>query len=413
MLADLRPPKLVTDVAAEVHVAGGRALLVGGCVRDHVLRLPLKDWDIEVHGMEADALEPVLRRTGRVGMVGRAFQVFKVRRGELEIDVSLPRRDSKQGPGHRGILAVADPTLDITEAARRRDLTINAIMLDLHTGALIDPFGGLEDLRSGLLRPVDATTFLEDPLRALRAVQFAARFGFTATPALTELCRAASLDELPAERVQGEWFKLLLRGARLAPALTFAREAHITRRVFPGVQDELTADELDRALPARDPGLHEGRALALMLLVWLHRSPPAAVAEALDRLGVFTWLNYPLRDAILTALAAWDAPTATDAELRWLSTRAEPGLVLRARAAAGDLTADAAFDQARALGVLTEKPAPLVLGRDLIALGIKPGPAMGKALQALYAQQLDGAWFSREDALQAAQVEVARVTAPP
>src|SRR6185436_17112639 len=149
-------------------------------------------------------LKEALARVGRVDVVGEAFTVFKVsglEGAEGAVDVSLPRRDSKAGPGHRGIAVVGDPDLSVEDAARRRDFTINAMLFDPFAGALVDPFGGERDLAARRLRAVDPATFGEDPLRALRAVQLAARFELSVEPATARLCAQLPLGELPAERV--------------------------------------------------------------------------------------------------------------------------------------------------------------------------------------------------------------------
>ncbi|MDX1579118.1 MAG: hypothetical protein R3266_11560, partial [Gemmatimonadota bacterium] len=161
--------------------AGGRAWLVGGCVRDALLGEAVTDFDVEVYRIPEDDLEVLLSALGPVNAVGKSFGVFKLGADE-DIDVSLPRRDSNAGPGHRGIHVEGDPWMTPREAARRRDLTVNAILMDPRTGELLDPWNGRADLDACLLRPVDRHTFLEDPLRALRAVQFAARLIFDPAP---------------------------------------------------------------------------------------------------------------------------------------------------------------------------------------------------------------------------------------
>ena len=233
-------PPVVAALAQRLEEVGGRAFLVGGGVRDHLMGRAIHDWDVEVFGVDVETLRRELQRLGKVSLVGRSFGVFKLRpRGwdGDEIDVSVPRRDSKVGPGHRGIAVEGDPSMSIEEASRRRDLTVNALMYDLVEERVVDPQGGLDDLRDGRLRAVDADTFLEDPLRALRAVQFTARLGFQVDPGLVSLCRAASLDELPAERILGEWTKLMLHGVAVSQGLQVARDAQILSRVFPMVSD--------------------------------------------------------------------------------------------------------------------------------------------------------------------------------
>src|SRR5262245_14608622 len=209
---DIALPPSLLELIERLDAAGGRALLVGGAVRDALLGLPVKDFDVEVFGLPTPRLRAALSAAGRVDAVGEAFTVFKVSglTGiDGAVDVSLPRRDSKVGPGHRGIAVEGDPGLDVAEAARRRDFTINALSYDPHTREILDPHGGAEDVRRRVLRAVDARTFGEDPLRALRGVQFAARFELAVDEATARLCAAMPLGELPAERIWGEMEKLL------------------------------------------------------------------------------------------------------------------------------------------------------------------------------------------------------------
>src|SRR6266446_1074191 len=216
-------PSGVRRLLEVLRDAGGRPYLVGGAVRDAVLGLPHKDLDIEVFSLALGPLKEALASVGRVDAVGEAFTVFKVsglEGVEGAVDVSLPRRDSKAGPGHRGIAVVGDPDLGLEEAARRRDFTINALLYDPFREELIDPHGGRRDLESRILRAVDPDTFGEDPLRALRAVQLASRFELTVDPATAALCAGMPLVELPAERVFGEIEKLLLKARR--PSIGFA-----------------------------------------------------------------------------------------------------------------------------------------------------------------------------------------------
>jgi len=167
-------------IAAAVRGAGGRALIVGGWVRDRLRHHPSKDLDLEIFGIPQHALPPLLAPFGRVEPVGQSFPVYKVARpGEGDIDVALPRRESKSGRGHRAFDVVGDPAMTFAEAARRRDFTINAIGWDPLTEQFEDPYDGQSDLRHGVLRAVDRTTFADDSLRVLRAVQFAARFEFS------------------------------------------------------------------------------------------------------------------------------------------------------------------------------------------------------------------------------------------
>ncbi|HMY73002.1 MAG TPA: tRNA nucleotidyltransferase, partial [Blastocatellia bacterium] len=190
----------VLQLCRAVQQAGGRALLVGGWVRDFARGVPNVDYDIEVYNLEAAALRALLDRLGKVDAVGEAFTVYKVRlretgRKSFVVDVSLPRRESKTGRGHRGFVVEGDPQMSFAEAARRRDFTINAMMYDPLVGEYIDIYGGREDLKRRIIRVVDPGTFIEDSLRVLRAMQFAARFDFAIDPATVALCRSIDLSD--------------------------------------------------------------------------------------------------------------------------------------------------------------------------------------------------------------------------
>jgi tRNA nucleotidyltransferase (CCA-adding enzyme) len=207
-------------VLAAIKGAGGRPMLVGGWVRDAILGTPSKDVDIEVYGLaDPDALAAALAGAGAVTEAGKSFGVFKVRAGDAEVDVSLPRRESKTGAGHRGFAVIPDGGIGFAEAASRRDFTVNSVMADPVTGEIVDHHGGMEDLSAGVLRHT-SDAFADDPLRVLRGVQFAARFGFTMAPETVILCRRllTSYPELSRERVWGEWEKIGTRGTRISRA---------------------------------------------------------------------------------------------------------------------------------------------------------------------------------------------------
>ena len=220
-LIDLSPAAVA--VIDAVTAAGGRPLIVGGSVRDALLgaHVESKDIDIEVHGL--DSHEPLLAALAPLGHVmerGAVFGVVAIKVGDEDFDVSLPRRDSKTGDGHTGFTVEFDPHLDEHEAFGRRDFTINAIGWDPATGELIDPYDGAADLRAGVLRHT-SDAFTEDPLRVLRGVQFAARFGFTMAPETAELSRsiADQYSHLSTSRVWGEWQKIATRGTHISNAL--------------------------------------------------------------------------------------------------------------------------------------------------------------------------------------------------
>jgi tRNA nucleotidyltransferase (CCA-adding enzyme) len=208
------------EIATAVRDAGGRALIVGGWVRDKLLDRPALNVDLEVFGVQPAALRALLERFGKVEAVGESFQVYKLG----DIDVSLPRRDSKKGRGHKGFVVTGDPDMSIEEAARRRDFTVNAISWDPLTEQFSDPFHGREDIARRVLRVVDRETFPDDSLRALRAIQLAARFELALEGETRAICAAIRLDDLPAERIWAEIEKLILLATRPARGFALAME---------------------------------------------------------------------------------------------------------------------------------------------------------------------------------------------
>ena len=271
------------EIARAVRDAGGRVVVVGGFVRDRLLGVRTKDIDVEVFGLGLERFESLLAKFGKVHAVGRAFGVFRV--GGIDVDFSLPRRDSKRGPGHRGFDVAPDPSLDFAEAARRRDLTVNSIGIDPLTGEVLDPHGGRRDLERRVLRATDPAHFSEDPLRGLRVAQLAARLEMPPDGELVALCRTLDLGELSGERVFDEFRKLLLRAEK--PSIGFAvLEDTGLLRFFP---------ELDalRGVP-QDPKWHpEGD-------VWVHTLMVLDAAASL-RAGAATRESGPDRMVSMAA----------------------------------------------------------------------------------------------------------------
>jgi tRNA nucleotidyltransferase (CCA-adding enzyme) len=425
-------------IARAVDAAGGRALIVGGWVRDRMLGRPSKDVDLEVYGVAADRLRQLLTPFGSVNAVGESFTVYKV----AGIDVALPRRESKIGRGHRGFEVIGDPAMTPAEAARRRDFTVNAIAWDPMTGQYEDPFSGRQDLEARVLRAVDPQTFGDDSLRVLRAIQFAARFDLALDPATFEICRNLPLDDLPPERVWGEIEKLL-HASRPSIGLALARDLGVIERLFPELHALIGCPQEPEWHPEGDVWVHtlmvvdQARAriddleppqqATLMLGALCHDvgKPPttafldgrirsidheqAGVEPAsalLDRLRIHTLGGFEVRRHVLgmvahhlKPLAFFKAdPRAGDGAFRRLAQKVD--LELLARLALSDcLGRTGNFDcsgiewfrtRARALGVEHAPPEPLVKGRHLLELGLTPGPRVGEVLKQIYDRQLDG-----------------------
>ena len=444
---------MIAAIAAAVRADGGRALIVGGWVRDRIMGRTSKDVDIEVYGVPADRLRQLLEPFGRVETVGESFQVYKLG----DIDVSLPRRESKSGRGHRGFDVAGDPGMSIEDAARRRDFTINAIAWDPLTDEYLDPFDGRRDIARRLLRVVDPATFGDDSLRVLRAVQFAARLEFALDAAARALCRTIPLDDLPAERVWTELEKLLF-APRPSIGFELAMELGVVEKLFPellalaGCQQEPewhpegdvwvhTLQVIDQAR-LRIDDLPRPQQVAVMLGAVCHDfGKPATTAFVegrirsidheeqgvapaiafLDRINVHSIDGYDVRRQVVGMVAQHLKPGM------WFKVRDEVGdgafrrlaqkvdLELLARLAKADCTGrePGAFDcsamdwfleRARLLGVEHRPPAPILLGRHVLALGIAPGPRVGEILKSVYEQQLDGKVTTLDEAIETARL---------
>lgn len=206
---------LVQQIVKKVDEQGFATLLVGGAVRDLLLGLPVKDLDIEVHGLTPEQLEATLKEFGPVSLVGKAFGVFRVH--GLDVDWSLPRSDK---PGRKPDVTI-DPHMGFEDAFRRRDLTVNAMGIDLVSYELIDPFNGKQDLEQKVLRAPDPAFFVEDPLRFYRVMQFVGRFEMMPDDELNNLCKAMDLSDVSRERIEQEFQKLLLRSRRPSLGITW------------------------------------------------------------------------------------------------------------------------------------------------------------------------------------------------
>ena len=213
---------IIEKLAYRVAELGGRAYMVGGAVRDEIMKRPIKDVDIEVHGISEAVLEAVLKELGKPLRFGSAFGVYSL--AGHQIDIALPRSERKSGSGHRDFEIEIDPFIGIREAARRRDFTMNALLKDILSGEIADPYGGTEDIKNRIIRHIDDKKFGEDPLRALRAAQFRSRFGFQVAPSTISICRALDLRNLSAERVELEMKKALLESRRPSEFFECLRE---------------------------------------------------------------------------------------------------------------------------------------------------------------------------------------------
>lgn len=229
----MREIEIARQLAQAVREEGGRAYFVGGYVRDARMGVQTKDVDVEVYGVAPARLRELLSRFGRVFEKGASFGVLSLEHTNL--DIAMPRRESRTGERHTDFDVSVDPALSTKEASRRRDFTVNAMMMDALSGEIIDHWGGLRDLEAGVLRHVAADTFPEDALRVFRAAQFAARFGMRVAPETVALCREMDVRALTRERVFEETAKALLKAKQPSVFFAVLEEMNHLEEFFPEV----------------------------------------------------------------------------------------------------------------------------------------------------------------------------------
>ena len=444
--------EVARQVIKAVTAAGGRALFVGGWVRDRLLNRRAKDIDIEVYGLTAGRLGALLESIGQIDAVGESFTVYKL--GPL--DISLPRRESKTGRGHRGFKVTGDPNMSIEEASSRRDFTVNAIAWDPLSEEYLDPHCGIQDLNQGLLRMVNPNTFSEDSLRVLRAVQFAARFQWQVDEATKTICKKIPLDDLPSERIWGEFEKLMIQASKPSIGFVLARELGVIKKLFPGLDALVGCEQEPEWHPEGDVWVHNllvidqaasrkidlpyPQQVALMLGALCHDlGKPATTAfidgrirsrnheEAgveptrilLDRLNIHTMNGYDVRAQVIGLVAhhlkpgMWHRAPNGVGDGAFFRLARKVDLELLARLAVSDcLGRTGTFDCTamdwfleRSKGLLKNQgiPEPFLRGRHVLALGLPPGPKVGQILKQVYERQIDGEVSSLAEAIVSAK----------
>lgn len=437
MLADVA---LAERLAGKVAACGGRVYYVGGFVRDRLLGRENKDVDVEVHGISLDCLEGILAELGTLEVLGASFGIYNLHGHKL--DICVPRRADTGSRGGRGeFRELSDPFVGVRQAALRRDLTINALYEDVLTGEVVDFFGGREDLERGVIRHVDDETFVQDPLRVLRVAQFAARLSMRVDPATTELCSHVNLDDLPAERVEEELRKALLKAPR--PSVFFG-ELRAMGQLEPWFAEVAALIDvpqnpvyhpegdvynhtmlvIDAAAELRDQA---SDAYSFMLAALCHDlGKPQVTCErdgriisyGHEKVGVDVARAFlarvvgsaKVRDYVLNMVELHMKPNSNVAQgagrksyNRLFDQSCCPrDLLLLAtsddRGSGGQVTPGVHERLLEALAVYEELMArPYVQGRDLIEAGVEPGPVMGEVLR--YAHKLRLAGLSKENQL--------------
>ncbi len=447
-IADPQLRQAFATIGADVRAAGGRALLVGGSVRDLVWGLPAKDLDIEVYGLPPQQVVALLSARFPIDLVGQAFCVIKVH--GLPIDISLPRRERKIGLGHQGFDVLSDPQMPFEEAAARRDFTINALAYDPETGEILDAYGGLTDVRERRLRHT-SEWFADDPLRVLRGMQLAARYGLHIHDATAGLGRRVFREyaALPVERIWGEWAKWAGRAVIPSQGLIVLKacgwcEAYPELTALKGCPQDpewhpegdvwthtLLVADAAATIAARD-GLEEEDRLILVLAALCHDLGKPATTETIDgrvrsrghagrvediesfltRIGAPPHVQERIVALSRQHLVHCDFAGSPAHVRRLARTLGEAGETLQmlGRLVEADHSGRPPLPPslpepmadmlriARDLKAADAAPKPILLGRHLLALGLQPGPDMGALLKRAFEAQLDGAFSDLDGA---------------
>lgn len=443
--------RMARAVAEAVRRAGGSTYYVGGFVRDQLLGRENKDVDIEVHGIPVQTLESILDGLGERLTMGESFGVMGLR--HYELDIAMPRSERATGRGHKDFAVFVDPFIGAERAARRRDFTMNALMQDVLSGEILDFYGGREDLEKRRIRHVDDMSFGEDPLRVLRAAQFAARFGFTVAEDTRAISSTMDLAALPGERVMGELEKALLKAEKPSVFFEELRRMRQLSTWFPELEALIGQRQNARFHPEGDVWSHtmqvldEAAALRakareplwFMLSALCHDFGKAVASE--ERNGVVHSYGHekqgiPLAGAFLGRLTK--ETKLTQYILNMTELHMKPNMLLDNGAhiksfmkmfdqsiCPEDLLLLAKADSLGRLGpgddgesmrgayAETERrlreflalyrermSRPYLMGRDLLAAGLEPGPLFREALEQTHKLRLAG--LSKEEQLKAA-----------
>ncbi len=445
--------ELPFKIAEDIRSNGGRAFEVGGCIRDEFLKIRREndDIDIEVYGIYPDKLQSILSKYGNVDLTGKSFAVYRI----SSLEISLPREDRKISVGHKGFQVKVTPDLPYRAACLRRDFTVNAIMRDIITGEIIDPLNGIRDLKMEVLRACDLKYFADDPLRAYRAMRFSAYLGFGIELNTLKFCRKMNIRSLPPERIFGEYRRMLIecrypgRGLLSAHACGLLDEENEILQMVTCDQELLwhpegsvflhTVISLQTAYHFRDKIEDKEDKLIFMLSVLLHdigkpqttkietegKKKNRIISPGHQSMGVKIARDVMRRwkvpkkiiNRVLSLIGAhhrifdlWSARNVVTAgAIRRLMRDTElyllKPLFLSDKYGRGQRIGKSEEiiwleETIKKMKIDINQLKPLVMGRDLIKIGVKPSPRMGKLLKRIYEAQLDGLFKEKKEGLQ-------------
>lgn len=404
----------VKNIFEEIYQQGGRVLLVGGAVRDCLLGCMGSDLDFEVYHLSFEELQAILQKFGKVSFVGKSFGVLRLH--GFDADWSIPRTDSY---GRKPTVEL-NPHMSFKQAFRRRDVTVNAMGIDVYSHELIDPYNGIVDLQNKILRSPDVTFFVQDPLRLFRVMQLVARFEMQVDPTLSQVCRTMDITDISIERVEQEFSKLFLKSQKPSIGLKWLASIERLSEILPQVQiDQELYDSLD-CLAQHDDMKFEQRLIgswafiaskiqdvalqhidmdvkisteqSKILVNWLHSY--IGSQDVVHQAVILSWyLRYvPLmvkagKDVSYKWLAHWIAPSCnlqaiSDVSICWWPEEMVEQFI----------------HQAKLAKVLYHHEAPLLMGKDLMDQA--QGKELGDLLKYAYEIQLEKSITDKQKLLQ-------------
>ncbi len=449
----MKLPKILYQISDILDALNAKAIVVGGSVRDHFLDRESKDYDVEIFGLKnIEELEVVLSKFGIVKKVGKSFGVLKFIHEGMEYDFSFPRNEQKIGKGHRGFIVETNGNMSFFDASKRRDFTINAIGYDIVTQNFLDPHGGFEDIEKKVLSHIDDETFVEDPLRIYRGIQFCARFEFEIAHQTKKLCKEmiekGMLEELPKERVYEEFKKLLLKSQKPSIGFELMRELGVLK-YFPELLALIGVEQETKWHPEGDVWIHtlmvidamttlrsgdEREDLKLIFACLCHDLGKATTTKIIDgriralgheKAGLKPTISFLQKltneqkfiDEIVPLIryhllpSQFYAQKSSSKAIRRLANKVNiEELVIVAKADFLGRTTEESKEgiykagewllkKAKGLHIQNKPMVHFLHGRDLIDLGLHPSPKFKMILAQIYEMQLDGLISDRDEAI--------------
>ncbi|MFX4153774.1 CCA tRNA nucleotidyltransferase [Aliarcobacter butzleri] len=375
-------PKILIRILNDLQELGSKPILVGGCVRDSFLNKKIKDYDVEIFNFDSlEILEKSLKKFGNVNLVGKSFGVLTLKIDEYDFDFSLPRIEKKVGNSHTDFEVSTNANLSFKEAAIRRDFTINAIGYDYFKNEILDPFGGMNDLKNKIIKHIDDKTFVEDSLRVYRSVQFASRFEFKIDENTKILCKkivsSGELKFLPKERVFEELKKLFLKSKKPSLGLSLLKEFNI-------MNIEQNLEEIDNlAFILKDKNYDDFRKLYLFY---------SCLCKGMNEDETFSFIKNLTDDKkfIKNILILNETNLINDIKiLKRLSLKLKlEDLIVLNQAFKNQISLEV-FEILKNLDILNTSIKPLIQGKDLIKLGFAPSEKFKEILDFAFDLQIE------------------------